>query len=125
MYRLESTEVLSGIDDIEPDDKSRIEAKIGNDPSGFFKVDTEYSPTKRATCVSCHEKIPRNAIRVGKLDAEPDVISEYSKPIFRYKHLECFSSSRDESGFRDSGDHLYGYDQLSPEDKEKVLAELP
>ncbi len=79
------------------------------DPDSIYTV--EYSPTARATCKRCDQRIAKGEIRIGHRPLFR------GKPGFRvYKHLHCIIFSLDV----ESGNDVDGYYDLIMDDRDAV-----
>jgi len=80
----------------------------GDDDSTFLKdFTTEYAKSGASYCGACEEKIPKNAVRIGKKEYDTTRAKMYG-PYFKWHHVNCFVEKREELEFLASGEKLPG-----------------
>lgn len=84
----------------------------------------ELSPSGRAECVGCRNKIMKGLLRVSKLEYFTEVGMRFNGQAFQH-HLECFGvMCKKEYKFYLGGNALPGFSLLNAKDQEKVLKHI-
>lgn len=81
----------------------------------------EYAKSSRSTCKRCEEKIPKDTVRLGKLDYDAETPNN-AGPVPRWYHLECFIQARDRLEFFGEIKKVKGFNDLEKDDR-KMLKE--
>lgn len=71
----------------------------------------EYSTSNEGLCKECNDTIFYNEIRVKTTIYDSEIASKFGKEI-QWHHLHCFVFSREQHGFRLSGEMLPGFNDL-------------
>lgn len=84
----------------------------------------EYAVSGRAGCAGCHQKIPKDEVRIKKVVHDTEVGMKYGGQAV-WHHTECFAQLRSELGWFESAEKLPGFKQLSADDKQTVKKHIP
>lgn len=104
--------------------KKRKLDKTDSSNGGDVDFAVEYAKSKRSSCNLCEEKIDKGNIRIGKLDRDSEDAHRFG-PLYRWFHVECFVSSRDDLCFLLSGKSLCGIAKLEKDDQKMLASKLP
>ncbi|RWS00255.1 polyA polymerase-like protein, partial [Dinothrombium tinctorium] len=122
-YHPPSTADIGHFNNLKFDDQKKIESMIETQPANNASdFSVEYAKSGKSKCKLCEELIPKNEVRISKLDAEADM--GYG-PVKRWFHVDCFVSSRNELEFQLSGDKIPDYSMLEDKDQKMIRNKLP
>lgn len=94
------------------------------DPNAISNYSIEYSLSNEDHCNVCKENIPRNELRIKKIDYKSDIALKFGKEIL-WNHWHCFVMERERYGFKLSGSMLPGFESLQPAHMEVIRESLP
>ncbi|RWS28966.1 Poly [ADP-ribose] polymerase 1-like protein [Leptotrombidium deliense] len=120
-YNPASTGDIGHFNNLKYEDQKRIEEQLKTAKDNPKDYSVEYAKGGGAMCKLCESKIPKNEIRISKLDYENE--TSWGPPK-RWFHFECFVSARQELGFLLAGEKIPGYSMLEGEDQKKIRDKL-
>lgn len=138
-----ATDQISNFETIKYDDQLKLLMKIDSskrpqleqiaqkranaeplDPCGISNFSIEYALSNEDCCFVCKQQIPRNELRIKKIDYESDIAQKFGKEIL-WNHWDCFVIERDLFGFKLTGEMLPGFEHLQPAHMEIIREALP
>lgn len=98
------------------------EAKDTTDGTNYSDYMVELAKSNRSTCNSCHEKIAKSLVRIGKLNFDVDMDAVYAAngPTYKWHHLECFGKHCSELDFYGDPKLIPGFENLEKEDQKSI-----
>ena len=142
----QGTEEITGFEHMRFEDQKRIEASIeaaksapstsagrkgkggkatkrkaDNDLAGEFSV--QYAKSGKSLCKLCEGVIANKELRIGKKDHETAEAVRFG-PIFRWYHVGCFVTAREELQFFGDADQLPEFKDLEAADKRTLKKQL-
>lgn len=88
---------------------------------GDFTV--EYAKSGQSKCKLCECAIGKAEVRLGKRDYESDDAARFG-PLFRWFHVACFVTAREELSFFADADDLPNFENLEAKDKRELKKKL-
>lgn len=84
----------------------------------------EYAKSGRASCAGCHQKIPKDEVRIKKMLHDTEIGMKFGGQAI-WHHVECFAQLRSELQWFETAEKLPGFKGLSKEDKENTKKHIP
>lgn len=84
----------------------------------------EYAKSGRASCAGCHQKIPKDEVRIKKMAHDTEIGMKFGGQAI-WHHVECFAQLRTELKWFETAEKLPGFQDLSKEDKENTKKHIP
>ncbi|XP_055309208.1 poly [ADP-ribose] polymerase [Sitodiplosis mosellana] len=84
----------------------------------------EYAKSGRASCAGCHQKIPKDEVRIKKVAHDTEIGLKFGGQAL-WHHVECFAQLRTALGWFESAEILPGFKSLSKDDKANAKKHIP